>query len=136
MLRLKLYLSSATRKLDDRDLREILEISRSRNGEAGVTGMLLFHDGNFLQLLEGEADAVEQTWGRIKNDPRHRGILVMLDEARETRLFPDWSMGFRKTAAGECIPGWSDFLEGGDEPKRHLGDRALSLLGSFRENLR
>lgn len=136
MTRLKLYLSSATRRLDNRELADLLDLSRSRNLEAGVTGMLLHHDGDFLQVLEGEDEAVARTWERIARDRRHRGIIVMLDERRDERLFPDWSMGFRRTVAGERLPGWSDFLERRGDASSDRGDVALSLLRSFRESIR
>ena len=46
------YVSSAVRKLDDHELLEVLRVARKNNERLGVTGMLLYHDGNFMQILE------------------------------------------------------------------------------------
>lgn len=137
MTRLKLYLSSATRQFAAPELRDLLGTSRVNNWKAGVTGMLLHHDGNFLQLLEGDAGSIESIWSKIARDPRHRGIIVMLDEPREQRLFPEWSMGFRHGLPGEHLAGWSDFLERAEDgASSRCGDVALSMLASFRDNIR
>ncbi len=60
-----------------------------------VTGMLLYANGRFLQILEGERADVTHTFERIEEDPRHRRVRVVLQGAIEARLFSHWNMGFR-----------------------------------------
>lgn len=134
------YLSSASTLLDETTLAAILSDVRPRNEARGLTGMLLYSDGNIIQVLEGPPDAVEETFAAIQDDPRHRGILVMLREEVTERAFPDWSMGFRSVRADEVrrLPGYTDFLRGSDLAEG-LGDRAApayQLLEIFRDNLR
>lgn len=93
------YVSSASRGSEEKDIRQILEQSHRNNAALGVTGALLFHDGNFLQILEGERDAVEALYARIGRDPRHRGMLRLLGYACDTRLFAQWTMGYADPAA-------------------------------------
>ncbi len=93
-LRQMLYLSAAVRLMDDAELAEILAVSRRNNTRDGVSGMLLYDAGNFVQFLEGPPDAVEAAWRRIQRDQRHKGVIVASDKPAKTRLFPDWSMGF------------------------------------------
>ncbi len=62
----------------------------------GITGLLLYHDGNFLQILEGEAEKVQATFARIAANPRHRNLQRLPPVSVHTRLFPDWSMGFAR----------------------------------------
>lgn len=90
-----LYASSAAKKFDDEELSALLAGARRRNTEAGLTGILLYNDGNFIQLLEGDEAEVTATWGRIFNDPRHKGQLILFKGFVEQRLCMDWEMGFR-----------------------------------------
>ncbi len=77
------------------DLRVLLATSRKNNAELGVTGMLLYKDGNFMQVLEGEEVAVRRLYARIAADPRHGSEITLQEGFSEGRQFPDWSMGFR-----------------------------------------
>ncbi len=89
------YVSSARDLLSHDDLLGVLRVSRRNNAAVGVTGALLYTDGNFMQVLEGPREAVMETFDRIERDARHRGVLVMLRQEIEEREFPEWSMGFR-----------------------------------------
>ena len=93
-LRQLVYGSSAPRPVADDDLVLILRASRRNNPAVGVTGALLYADGNFMQVLEGPPNAVESVYRRVSQDPRHRGVLTLYDAQADERLFPDWSMGF------------------------------------------
>lgn len=133
------YLSSATDLMDEQELMDLLATSRPRNEERGLTGMLLYCDGNVIQVLEGPDDVVDETFATISKDPRHRGILVMLRDEITERAFPDWSMGFRTVGRDDVrrLPGYSEFLA--DPMSEGLGDRAArsyQLLQIFRDNLR
>ena len=81
------YVSMAQEKMSKEDLLDILAQSREANAKAGITGMLLYKDGNFMQALEGEETAVRALYARICRDPRHRGILTLVEGERE-RLIP------------------------------------------------
>ena len=62
------YVSAAKNQLPDFDVGEILRQSRNNNAKQGISGILLYSDGNFMQALEGEKEAVEQTFARISRD--------------------------------------------------------------------
>lgn len=94
MLRSLLYVSSAIRLLDQSELLDLLQVSRNCNELANITGLLVYEGGNFIQVLEGPSEAVEETMRRIRNDPRHRNILVLLDNKISERLFDNWAMAF------------------------------------------
>lgn len=88
------YTSTGIRQFSDDDLFAILESSRRHNLENNITGVLFYLEGNFLQLFEGERAEVGETFDRIKADNRHTGLITLVDEAAERRLFDDWQMGF------------------------------------------
>jgi hypothetical protein len=117
----------------------MLEETRETNAQVGITGILLYKDGSFLQVLEGDQGAVMKLVSRIKEHPKHRGFQMLLRGTSEQRLFPDWSMGFRDLTDNSlrCIPGFSDFLnipftglEFSDSPAD-----CMKLLLSFKKNM-
>jgi hypothetical protein len=92
-MRQLLYVSNCSRDITLTELNNILELSRSNNQARGITGLLLYIDGGFLQVLEGEEQAVHGVFTRIRADSRHWGARLMLDR-EAPRAFGDWSMGF------------------------------------------
>jgi hypothetical protein len=107
------YVSAAVTWFSDTELRTLLAQARASNQGAGITGMLLYKDGNFMQVLEGEEPAVRALYARIAADRRHAG-LVMLDSGHAPeRQFADWSMAFfdLNAANGPMPAGYSDFLD-------------------------
>ncbi|GAA2743285.1 hypothetical protein GCM10009868_16430 [Terrabacter aerolatus] len=128
------YFSTATTPLDADDLRELLERTRSRNASVGLTGLLLYADGSFVQTLEGPDDVVEETFARISRDTRHRSVSVALHEQVDERHFPDWSMGFRELSDEQTrsVPGFNDYLDGRNAPRTPGGNRAEAFHRAFR----
>lgn len=88
------YVSSAVEPMDSAQLAALAEVSADRNRRAGVTGLLLYHDGCFIQALEGPTKAVDATLRRIERDPRHRGVLVLLREPMGERQFEEWDLAY------------------------------------------
>jgi hypothetical protein len=106
------YVSAAVGSPTRADLLALLAKAREKNDRLGITGLLLFKDGDFIQLLEGERQAVREVFDAIKVDPRHSGVIVLLEGEAEGRLFADWSMGFRDLADPEvrAMPGFSPYM--------------------------
>ena len=133
------YISTATGVMTDDDLKDILAASRRNNPAAGITGMLLYRDGLFIQTLEGEEDAVEKLYRKISRDPRHTEIMRLYYHPAKERRFGDWSMGFNKLEADideAEMPGYTDFLESPVDNMDYLRDspdRVLKLLQRFKE---
>ncbi|MGJ8583939.1 MAG: BLUF domain-containing protein [Marinosulfonomonas sp.] len=135
------YVSQAAKAFSTDDLAGLLTHSRERNSADGVTGLLVyryntdFKRGNFLQVLEGTDDALDDVWRRISGDPRHHTIIVLDEGESETRMFGDWSMGFRNVDESDLAK-FAGFSELGsdafwqDAKKQALPD-ALSTLRSF-----
>lgn len=91
------YLSSARAGMSDAELDAILEVSRAWNQSVGISGLLLYHEGNFMQTLEGAEADVTHIFDQIRMDRRHHGLIRM--EARDVgeRRFRGWSMAFRRS---------------------------------------
>lgn len=132
------YYSNARHPFDNEALCRLLEISRRNNGAVGVTGMLLFHDGNFIQALEGPRDEVLRMFERVKVDPSHGDILSVGPMTIEQRYFPDWTMGvvaepLLSPAGREAT---SDFLRCKADSTIDPSSIAWRLLEAFREGVR
>ena len=124
------YSSVATAPFSEVDLALLLAISRTNNQPRGVTGLLLYRDGRFIQALEGPEHAVRQTLVTIAADPRHRAVR-MLDEAWVAeRRFGSWAMGYRATGANGT-PAWFGSPEA---VTPHDGSQAAELLSWFRDH--
>ena len=131
------YLSSATIPFSEQELEELLKRSRASNSKLGITGMLLFKDGNFMQILEGIEDKVRALYDKIARDRRHGSCKVLFEGHSSEPNFPDWAMGFHNLRSLDAIgtPGFSRFLDSA-LTVRDFGDdlpRAKQLLMLFRE---
>ena len=140
-MRYTIYVSQAAKVFSESDLSTLLKRSREWNSAHGISGLLVyrynneFKRGNFLQLIEGTEDAIQETWKRISSDPRHHTLIVLDEGDSEARMFSDWSMGFRNVDEKNLanVSGFSEL--GSDEfwenvKKKGLPD-ALSTLRSF-----
>ena len=97
----KTYLSKSINVFSDHDLDQLLINCRRNNAAASVTGALLYHNGYFMQLIEGQLDAINAIYDRIQADPRHEVLSVLFEDDISARFFPDWAMGYR---AAEDMP--------------------------------
>jgi hypothetical protein len=134
------YASTAVESFDRPALIDMLKHSVQRNKRAGVTGLLLFKDGCFMQALEGEEEVVKALYAKISRDPRHHNVISLLQEPVEKRYFPDSAMAFRdlNTAELQRLPGYSEFLNtplNGDLLAKDI-PKCQRLLLYFKNNIR
>ena len=90
-----IYSSRVYRDGNEYMMTTILDTARRKNAEVGITGMLLFGDGTFIQVLEGPQKAVDGLLSVIKKDTRHTNLDVLYEEMVDDRVFADWSMAYR-----------------------------------------
>lgn len=88
-----LYASRATHAMSEAELQAILKSSREHNPASGLTGLLCYSDGIFIQVLEGGRDAVNARYKAIVDDQRHRDVIILSYEEIGERHFAGWSMG-------------------------------------------
>ena len=102
-LRAVAYLSSTANTLSDAELDSLLANARSFNDGVGVTGVLLYNGGAFFQYFEGDAASCETVLDRICRSSRHYAVSVLVDEATQTRHFPDWTMAFSQASTSQLL---------------------------------
>ena len=128
-----IYASAASASFSESDLPLLLEKSRAANLRRGVTGMLLYIDGSFFQVLEGAAADVDTVYRAIDSDKRHERISLIIREPIVDRGFGEWTMGFSNLAAADAgrILGENDFFTGGTCLTHLTNGRARKLLAAF-----
>ena len=91
-----IYKSEAADYLDAIAINKIFKDAQISNKETGITGCLLHHHDQFIQLLEGERDVVLALFDKIKKDTRHNKVRVLSREESGQRIFGDWNMIYSK----------------------------------------
>lgn len=107
-----IYPITATSEMSQSQLYELFSKSSLNNQEREVTGLLLYVEGNFLQVIEGDEKNVVALYKKIMNDPRHTNSKRILVERIEHRNFGYWGMGFAGITKEELqlIDGLNDFF--------------------------
>jgi len=127
------YLSRSTRPINEQDLNSIRESAARNNPRRGLTGALLYVGGNFMQLLEGDANDVAAAFAKIQQDLRHKECRVLFQAHMSQRLFPIWSMNVVR------VRDWSmeerkqflDIILDSESPGRLHMDRVFELFRSL-----
>lgn len=107
------YISSSVQPMATKDLLALLQECREYNAGNGVTGMLLYGNGTFLQVLEGEEPVIDCLVAKIRKDRRHANLQILKRASIQSRQYSDWSMGFKRISSKELqnIENLKDFGE-------------------------
>jgi len=130
-----IYASAASRDFETAELAELLQAARENNAKLGLTGMLLYAEGSFFQVLEGHPDVVDAMYARIGRDRRHDQVTLVIKEPIPKRYFDAWTMGFYEVSREELagMSGVIDFF-GKDRTEISVdAGRAKKLLAAFRD---
>lgn len=130
------YLSTAADSIDLARLNAILARARRNNVENRITGLLMFHEGRFMQILEGRAEDVERTFSRISANPLHSDIVRLQDDEIEERCFSQWTMGFvgvnaLETEGKDSLIELSSLCEKMDAREMVQSDEVAALIETF-----
>lgn len=109
------YVSRAAAPVDSNELSALEDEARRNNRATGITGLLVFDAGHYVQVLEGPADAVDATLARIREDPRHEDFEQILDKPISERSFARWalaSIDLHAPAASVNLEHLAEDLEG------------------------
>jgi hypothetical protein len=132
-----IYLSQATVPFEETHLEQLLTQSRANNAQHGITGILLYGNEQFLQIIEGEEATVRALYAHICQDARHRDVTTYADKAITTRAFADWRMAFQPLVPRQLLD-YASYLALADVHLERPGlsdsdQQLLQLLRSFVE---
>ncbi len=130
-----IYASAAARAFNAHELAELLRRARENNARLELTGMLLYAEGSFFQVLEGPADVVDALYNKIEADERHDQMTRIIREPIPKRFFDTWTMGFYKVSREDLagLAGVNDFFGKERSGPGVDAGRARKLLATFRE---
>ena len=132
------YFSTAIKPLNDKQLEAMLKKTRKTNSELGLTGMLIYIEGTFIQMIEGDKDTVEKVYKKISLDNRHKQLIKVISGIWVSAKFDGWSMGFysMKPEESQKITGYKDLSKFYDWMPDNKNDKhpAIMLLQSFYAN--
>jgi hypothetical protein len=129
------YVSAGTHHFEQSELVNLLTFARDFNSKHDLTGMLLYVEESFFQILEGDAKTLHDLYSRIEKDTRHTHVIKLIESPVEKRTFSEWSMGFAKVTRADLasIPGLNDFFGRGSVLSDLEPGKAQVLLEAFRD---
>ena len=130
-----IYISAAAQAFSQEELAELLEKSRKSNAAKSISGMLVYHQGSFLQILEGPEQGVESLLETIASDPRHKEMQILFKDLVEEAEYEEWSMGYiDPSGASRILEGFIGF-GGRLNALLEDGTRAKKVVQRFKEGL-
>lgn len=131
-----IYISTASHLMEQAELLALLAKAREFNQSRGITGLLLYKDGYFVQILEGARDCLKGLLDKIRNDSRHYGVVTISEGEIPHREFSEWAMGFRELSGSNLafVPGFTAYMNDPAEvaPKLTQSMRHRELIEMFR----
>ncbi len=88
-----LYISDACHAMSRAELEEIRSVSVRHNARLGITGVLFYSAGHFVQLLEGDMEQIHTLFEKIADDARHENVKLLTLRPSDRRVFAQWEMG-------------------------------------------
>lgn len=130
-----IYASSATVNFNKDDLDGLLAICRANNRKINISGMLLFQNRSFFQILEGEKSAVTNLYEKIGGDKRHDKVVKIIEEQIQVKSFAEWTMGYSNISPRSFskIDGLNDFFAQGKCFGELEEGRVRKLLQAFKD---
>jgi Sensors of blue-light using FAD len=95
------YISYATAPFLETELVDMLQKFRIKNKPKEITGMMLYLQERFIQVLEGDQSTIKRLYNRIEKDPRHKKVSIVLEGESPERIFKNWSMGFKNLSLAD-----------------------------------
>ncbi len=137
MLSQLVYVSNRKSICTQDEIDKILASCKKNNPSLDITGILLYNDTKFIQLVEGEAKVIMDLYDKIKKDSRHSNCMMISYGAIKEKSFPSWHMGTKKIEKNEVDfktdittedkAAFNSILSG----KEENGQKVLSLLKKF-----
>ena len=135
-----LYTSVAKWEMSSNELIELLQQSREKNLRFNITGLLVYHNREFMQILEGDKETVLEFYDMITNDERHTSVRIFWENSISDRGFSKWAMGFVNIENIELstLKGYSQFLKEGFSSAdiNHCQTIGKKLILSLRDRLK
>lgn len=120
------YSSESVMPMETDELEQILEHARLSNSIHGITGVLVYAEGSFLQILEGDKETVEKLMEKIRRDLRHESVTVLREGEAASARFENWKMAY-VGATRDQVSRWAGLAGVISQNSAHPDDTAKEL---------
>ncbi|XCF07113.1 BLUF domain-containing protein [Tamlana crocina] len=131
MIKTVCYLSDSVEHNTMDELKTLYEKAKENNRANNITGVLIYKDRNFLQVLEGEEHHVDQTFKRIEKDKRHKNIFEIINSEIEERIFEDYNFGFTIVNNSEELKNLYQYLDWLKEADSSHVNKVVKMVENF-----
>ena len=124
------YVSTAN-DLGNKEIEEILYNSEDSNNKRDITGLLLYSEGNFFQIIEGEKEKIRDLYQKIQNDNRHRNLIKIFEKPIHKESFGGYKSDFISEDARYSISrfkNYQHYIEVLDEPTKKAVSNILKAF--------
>ena len=104
------YISNKSEHVNKKDIQEIFETTQKNNKSRNITGILLYLENSFFQVLEGDRQELVAVFNTIEMDDRHENIFVVIDKPIDKQTFKDYKSGFSIVKNSEDLQNLNKYL--------------------------
>jgi len=125
------YVSTAERSLSETEIRQILNDSEINNNKQNITGLLLYSEGNFFQIIEGDQKQIVQLYETIEDDSRHFNVIKLFGKEINKESFDGYKSDFISEDArysSARLQNYEHYLEVLDKPTKNA---VANILKAF-----
>ncbi|MBJ6367826.1 BLUF domain-containing protein [Snuella sedimenti] len=131
MLKTICYISDSQNFKSEDNLLNLYNKAKTNNLKHNITGILIYKNGNFLQVLEGEQEMVDNTFKRISLDSRHKNIIKVINTTVEQRIFEDYNFGFTTIDNRNELNNLNDYLEWLKDADSKSANKVIAMVENF-----
>lgn len=131
MLKTICYISDSCQHESLDALKTLYSKARKNNIKNNITGILIYDNRNFLQVLEGNQESVVETFKRISLDSRHKNIFEIINTNIEQRIFEDYNFGFTIVNNSNELNKLYEYLDWLKKANNTLANKVINIVENF-----
>ncbi|MDG1730637.1 MAG: BLUF domain-containing protein [Algibacter sp.] len=131
MIKTICYISDSSEYESIDKLKTLYLKAKANNLKHNITGILIYKNQNFLQVLEGEETIIYETYKRIENDSRHKNIIKVINTTIEQRIFEDYNFGFTVIDNKQGLTNLYDYLEWLRGAENKIANKVITMVENF-----
>ncbi len=133
MLQTLCYVSSSNVNLTKKSLEQLFITTKSNNLKQDISGILIFNGGNFLQIMEGEKNTINELYHKISKDKKHSNIIKLIEKPISERMFEDYETGFSIIKDRKKANQLEDYLSWLKKAEIKSVDKIITIIEKFIE---
>jgi len=134
MIKTICYVSALELNVSAPNLKEMFSNIKNKNISTNISGVLLYKNENFLQIIEGEEKTVNALFSKIKKDNRHSHIITLIDFPIPQRLFKEYKTSFSIVKSSNEFNALFEYIDWLKHADSSCAIKAIKVLETFIKN--